>query len=406
MPDASQPAPLDLSSFDDIEPPKPLAVANPALAPEPAAARLVDVSSLRPEEIEAANRLAAGVDFRRTNTLLAHGDDVLAAIGAASRRLLAGVSVEEAGEVGRIAAAVLDGVKILRIADLQAQADGAPAKPRGLLQKALGAWAEGRDAYKSFQENRRRFLDLLDAEMAKARKARGDLTVTIDLLDQQVEAIRRSLHGLKIAIAAGQIALDRADEEQERLRQAAVASGDPADAADVLDFRGAVANFRGKVADMRETLVGAAMLIPIIAQNRKAAETRLMKISNGILVVIPKLMAVASQAVVQVQLRKQAEQSERLAEADRQITWLAAKGAHEAAVSAARSLGEDPRNIALLAAVADEAVKTMNEVLDIERQIAAEDSGREARLSEIKGRLLAGMTAVTLRGTEPPLTHG
>ena len=48
-----------------------------------------------------------------------------------------------------------------------------------------------------------------------------------------------------------------------------------------------MANFRGKIAEMRETLVGSAMLIPIIGQNRKAAETRLMKISNGMLVVIP-----------------------------------------------------------------------------------------------------------------------
>ena len=65
---------------------------------------------------------------------------------------------------------------------------------------------------------------------------------------------------------------------------------------------------------MRETLVGSAMLIPIIAQNRQAAETRLMKISNGMLVVIPRLMAVASQAAVQVDIRHAAEESERLDE--------------------------------------------------------------------------------------------
>jgi hypothetical protein len=105
---------------------------------------------------------------------------------------------------------------------------------------------------------------------------------------------------------------------------------------------------------------------------------------------------------VQVQLRKQAEQGERLAEADRQITLLASKGAREAAVGAARSLDEDPRNIAVLAQVADEAVKTMNEVLDIERRIAADDRNRETRLIEIKSRLLEGMRSVNRRGTESP----
>ena len=67
-------------------------------------------------------------------------------------------------------------------------------------------------------------------------------------------------------------------------------SGDAADAADVHEFRGALANFRGKVAEMRENLVGSAMLIPIIGQNKQAAETRMMKISNGMLVVIPALL--------------------------------------------------------------------------------------------------------------------
>jgi uncharacterized protein YaaN involved in tellurite resistance len=418
MPDVQPSAPLDLSVFDDLEPARSPSNAaaleetgsvapgptHSVLAPKPPADRLVDIGNMKPEEIEFAERMASRIDFRRALSLLSHGDDVLADLSQASRRLLAEVRVGEAGEVGKIAAAVLDGVKILRIEDLHSEA-GAVAndRPTGFVRKLLRTFSQAQDAYNGFEENRRRFLDLMDGEQAKARKSKADLTVTIDLLDQQSTAIRDSLYSLKIAIAAGQIALDRADLEEERLRQGAIDSGDPADAADVLEFRGSIANFRGKIAEMRETLVGAAMLIPIIGQNKKAAETRLLKISTGILVVIPRLMALASQAVVQVQIRKQAEQSERLAEAGRQVTLLASKGAHEAAKSAAQSLGEDPRNIAVLAQVADETVKTMNEVLDIERQIAAEDRNRETRLVEIKSRLLEGLRGVNQRGTESRL---
>src|SRR6202020_2706523 len=111
------------------------------------------------------------------------------------------------------------------------------------------------------------------------------------------------------------IALDRGHEELEALRQNAVKTADAVDAADVMEFRSALANFRSKVAEMRESLMGSALLIPIIAQNRKAAETRIMQISNGMLVVIPRLMAVASQAAVQVDIRHAAEESERLDEA-------------------------------------------------------------------------------------------
>jgi uncharacterized protein YaaN involved in tellurite resistance len=414
MPDAKPDAPLDLSIFDNLDPqpaptqalvpqaPASPVAADPRLAPEPLPERLVDVANLSPADLAAAQASAQKIDFRNTTSLLSHGDGVLAGIAQASRQLLTGVRLGEAGEVGRIAAAVIDGVKILRISDLQAEsAGGQPAARKGIFGKLLGAASDAHTAFKGFVENRKQFLELMDSEQAKARKTKADLAVSIELLDQQALAIRNSLHGLKIEIAAGQIALDRGQEELEALRQNAVRSGDPADAADVLEFRGALANFRGKIADMRESLVGSAMLIPIIGQNKQAAETRMMKISNGMLVVMPRLMAVAAQAVVQVDIRRAAEESEKLDEAARQITLLASKGAHDAATSAARSLGGDQRNIDVLAQVADETIKTMNEVIDIEREVAAGDREREAKLAAIRDKLVIGMQGVNARAVAP-----
>ncbi len=411
MPETISSSPLDLSVFDNLEPlptPKPAqpvavqpAVADERLAPQPRPERLVEVANLSPEDLAAAQASAQKINFAQTSTLLAHGDGVLAAIAGASRQLLTGVRLGDAGEVGQIAAAVIDGVKILRIQDLQKEsAGGQPGARKGIIGRLLGAAADAHTAFKGFAENRKKFLTLMDEEQAKARKTKADLGVTIELLDQQAVAIRQSLHDLKIEIAAGQIALDRAEDELEARRQHAVATGDAADAADVLAFRGAIANFRGKVADMREALVGSAMLIPIIGQNRSAAETRMMKISNGMLVVIPRLMAVASQAVVQVEIRNAAQASAKLDEANRQITLLASKGAHEAATSAARSLGGDLRNIDVLAQVADEAIATMNEVIDIEREVAAGDAAREARLAEVRNKLVRGMQGVNARAVE------
>jgi uncharacterized protein YaaN involved in tellurite resistance len=406
MPDSKPTAPLDLSIFDNLDPPPGHALTVPAaaqppmaadarLAPEPAPERLVEIANLGAEDLAAAQTAATKVDFRNTNTLLAHGDGALAGIAQASRQLLTGVRLEDAGEVGRIAASVIDGVKILRIQDLQAEAKGdRPVARKGLIGRLLGVAADAHTAFKGFLENRKKFLDLMDSEQAKARKTKADLTVSVELLDQQAMAIRQSLHDLKIEIAAGQLALDRGQAEMEALRQHAISTGDAADAADLMEFRSAVANFRGKIAEMRENLVGSAMLIPIIGQNKKAAETRIMKISNGMLVVIPRLMAVASQAVVQVDIARAAGEAEKLDEAARQITLLASKGAHDAATSAARSLGGDQRNIDVLAQVADETIRTMHEVIEIERDVAAGDREREAKLTAIRDRLVHGMQGV------------
>jgi uncharacterized protein YaaN involved in tellurite resistance len=418
MPETSPPTPLDLSAFDNLDPlPSPSqaittlpanephlpATTDERLLPQPRLERLVEVANLSPEDLAAANHSAANIDFRNSNNLMAHGDGVLAGIAQASRQLLTGVRLGETGEVGRIASAVIDGVRILRIQDLQAESAGSKPVPRkGLIGKLLGVAADAHSAFKGFQENRKQFLELMDSEQAKARKTKADLAVTIDLLDQQAIAIRQSLRSLKIEIAGGQIAIDRGQDELEALRLHAVATGDPADAADVMEFRGAIANFRGKIAEMRESLVGSAMLIPIIGQNKQAAETRMMKISNGMLVVIPRLMAVASQAVVQVEIRHAAEEAEKLDEAHRQITLLASKGAHDAATAAARSLGGDQRDIDTLAQVADEAVKTMNEVIDIEREVASGDRQREAKLAEVRDRLVRGMQGANQRAIEKP----
>jgi uncharacterized protein YaaN involved in tellurite resistance len=286
-------------------------------------------------------------------------------------------------------------VKILRIQDLQAEASGTePGTRKGLIHRLLGVAADAHTAFKGFSENRKKFLDLMDSEQAKTRKTKADLTVSVELLDQQAVAIRQNLHGLKIEIAAGQLALDRGYEELEALRQNAVKTGEPADATDLMEFRSALAKFRGKIAEMRENLMGSAMLIPIIGQNKKAAETRIMQISNGMLVVIPRLMAVASQAAVQVDIKRAANEAEMLDDAARQITLLASKGARDAATSAARSLGGDQRNIDVLAQVADETIKTMHEVIEIEREVAAGDRERESKLAEIRDRLVRGMQGV------------
>ena len=409
--------PLDLADFDKlIEVPVETATPAPSqqivvvpttdtrLALIETPPRLVEVSNLSAEDLAAAKQSADKVDFRKTETLLAHGNHVLGEIAQASRQLLTGVRLGDAGEVGRIAAAVIDGVKLLRIEDLQAEATayGAAARPKGVMGKIMNVFAEAHSAFKRFHESRKQFLTLMDQEQAKARKTQADLAVSISLLDQQALAIKKSLYGMKIEIAAGQIALDRGHEELEKLRLHAISTGDAADAADVMEFRHALANFRGKIAEMRENLVGSALLIPIIGQNKHAAEIRLMKISNGMLVVIPRLMAVASQAAVQVDIQRAGEESEKLDEAARQITLLASKGAHDAATSAARSLGGDQRNIDVLAQVADEAIQTMHEVIQIEQEVAAGDRDREAKLAAIRDRLGQGMRGVAQAALKAP----
>src|ERR1700761_3874881 len=90
--------PLDLAAIDIGAASPPPAAANPPvdhlpvtttdvrLVPQPRPERLVEVSKLDPQDLAAANSSAAKLDFRNTNTLMAHADGVLAVIAQASRQ--------------------------------------------------------------------------------------------------------------------------------------------------------------------------------------------------------------------------------------------------------------------------------------------------------------------------------
>src|SRR5690242_15101399 len=107
MTDITKQRPLDLSAIEGLDaPPEPAlpavqapvpATVDPRLAPEPAPERLVELGNLSPEDLAAAQASAARLDFRDTNTLLSHGDGVLGDIAQASRQLLTGVRLGDAG---------------------------------------------------------------------------------------------------------------------------------------------------------------------------------------------------------------------------------------------------------------------------------------------------------------------
>lgn len=413
-------APLDLSAY--LNPGSPdsnaadestaLVTAEPALpanlppevqAPMAPMARLVDLASLSPEQRAIAEERARAIRFDDATSTLNFVDNALAPLATASRRLLSETTVGEAGEIGRIAAAVIDGIKILRIEELQEEAREAAPKATGFLSRLGRLGKVAHSAIKSFQENRKAFLALMDEEVARARRIKSDLMITIQQLDQQSQSVRTGVSELSISIAAMQVALDRGLVEAEQLRQVALRTNTAGDAAIAMDYRNTLANFRGRIADLREAMISAASLIPLIASNRKAAETRVSKLSTGIMVTIPRLMAVAAQAVVQADTRRAGEESEKLDDAARKITELAVQGTHEAAVDAARSLGGDPRNLETLAAAADQSIATMREVQEIEQQVLVQDREREQKLIAIRDKLVTGMRGVQAQALARPL---
>lgn len=411
MSESSSEPPLDLSAFGALTAPdetgdrvtETTEPASPEIAtPMPTLQRLVDLQTLPSVMRVDAQRCADTIRFDDTASTLGFIEQAMQPIAKVSRQLLADTRVGDAGEVGVIAAAVIDGIKILRIDEIQAEAQKVAPKAAGLFAKMLSLGKVASDAVQSFQENRRRFLDLMDKQQARARKAKADLTTTVQLLDEQAQAVRHSVGNLTVAIAAAQMALDRGAQEAEQLREAALRSNTAADAAIAMDRRNTLANFRAQTTDMREAMVSAATLIPLIASNRKAAVTRISQINSGILLTLPRLMAVASQAVVEADVQRAGHEKEKLDEANRRVMEIAGQAAHDAAISAARSLQGDPRNLDSLKTLAQQTLATMHEVVEIEQEAAQKDRQREQELARVRDQLVAGMQGVTQQALAEP----
>lgn len=366
---------------------------NSDLQPMPPMERLVDVSKMLPSDLEKANAEAALVNFFDSMTIMRHGQKAMEEIANASRNLLTNTRIGDTGDVGRIAASVIDGVKVLRLEDLKTEANQVKPDDQGkkLFKRLVGSVAdfiaETNSAYRGFEENRKLFLKMMDEQKENAIKKCSELTVQVQLMDEQRNAVRKSLYNLMISIAAGQIALLRGETEYENLRVKAIASKDPADAAMVMTFKNVLNNFRAKIAEMREAMTGSALLLPIIEQNKNASEVRINQINNGVMVVIPHLMAVASQAVVSADISRAAAEGERLREANRMITEMGSQAAHDAAISAAISRGGDPRDIETLEKVARQAIETMREIQRIDNDVANHDRDREAKLVNVRNEL-------------------
>ena len=74
-----------------------------------------------------------------------------------------------------------------------------------------------------------------------------------------------------------------------------------------------------------------------------------------------------------------------------------------AAISAARSLQGDDRNLEALSALAEQTISTMQEVLRIEQDAADEDRKREQELVRVRDRLVSGMRGVQQTALASPV---
>ncbi|MEW9272749.1 toxic anion resistance protein [Gluconobacter oxydans] len=407
---ADETRPLDLSDLYADEPaPAPVKAEAPvatgavpvALEPMPAFPRLVEISRLPADMVEEAHRRAGTIDFGDLNTLLSHGMGALGELAKVSDRMLAGRTLGESDAVGEIAAGVLDGVKILRIGELQKLARGEGGAPGGFLAKMGGLLGGAKDALNGFAENRKKFNALMDQQEAKARVTIADLKRNITSFEDMYQALRQGVRELNIDIAAGQLALEDGERKVEALRQHAMETQDPVDAAEVMELRGRLANFSGHLSEQREGLMRAALTIPMIKSTREAAEARIMALHSALTKTIPNLKAACAVAVGQVDNRNAATARDALNEADRKILGLVADGALDAARTTASSRGVDPGQMEALAQAADKVTQALGEMAQNDRLAAERAQEQEKELHELRDRLATSMRSLAQQSVQP-----
>lgn len=358
-----------------------------SLAPIEPAKRLVDTRTLSADLLSKAEQSAAKINFRDPDTLLAHGTEALAPIGAIAERITAGRTIKSTDEVGAIAAAIFDGIKILRIDELQS----GTTKSRGIMRSLIN---RAKSPLQQFAENRKQFNAVMDQQEAKARRLIGDFGLTIQNLTKMSAETRAGLTNLTVEVAAGQIALDRGYEELAALREKAIATDDQGLAAEVMVLRGRLADFEGKISELRFAIARFAGMIPIIAATSRVMESRIGKIQTGLLVTLPGLKAAAALAVAQADERAGADANRKMDEADAAVLRLTAEGTAQGLQRMNDDRGVSANRMTAL----KEAIETTTAAI---KQSIADDSAaqnkaleQEAEIIKIGQQLRTGMIQI------------
>ncbi len=332
-------------------------------------------AKLSPEERQTVEEFSQKIDITEANSVLNYGSGAQKKVSDFSDSALKNVRTKDLGEIGDL---MSDLVKELKTTNTEEEKKGLFSK---IFDKPKNSIETFKIKYDKAEANVDKIASVLEDHQIQLLK-------DIALLDQLYEKNAQNAKELSMYIIAGKKKLaDVRENELPALVAKAQQSGLPEDAQAANDLSQACDRFEKKLYDLELTRQVSIQMAPQIrlVQNNDTLMTE--KIQSTIVNTIPLWKN-------QIVLALGISHSKEAMEAQREVTNMTndllkknAETLHQATVETAKEAERGIVDIETLQHTNEELIKTLDEVLDIQREGHAKRQAAEAELARIENQL-------------------
>ncbi|MBD3266844.1 hypothetical protein GF373_09255 [bacterium] len=353
--------------------------------------RVVPSGSLTQEEREQARQIADTVNFKDTNSVLLFGLQPQQKMNEFLDSLLSDAQVGQAGLAGDIALELSDSLDMMQIEKIK-------------KEMTEGSWAywwtrlpflgDFFSQIHYFAERKQLLLDKLDTVVKKATSRRNELVENNVRLDQLYHETETYHQTMAMWIVAGEMALQRAEQEFQALRKTAEQSDDPTQAAELRDLEGQITAFDTRLLRMKTAYTSALAAGPQIRLTQEAGRIEMQQIVDSLLFDMPNLKQAVIRVAALYNIIHARKENEQRRQASRKIAGVGADLLDEAYTAAKQSQGNSLEDVLSLEDAANKLIDTIRKGKQIEQENKAKRREASEKLVEVKTRVTQALKEI------------
>lgn len=328
-----------------------------------------------------ARQLAATIDVRDSNAILAFGTAAQNNVTTVAEQMMGNVRVKDSGEIG---AALTELVGKIRGAGVQQIA----SPGAGIISKLF-------NGIQAFIARYEKLETQIDKVVQQLQTSKVTLMRDVAGLDQLYNKNVDFVHDLEVFIAAGQLRVaELRAKDLEDLKAKFAKTGDPMDAQAVNDFQGSLDRLEKKIHDLRLIRYIGIQSAPQIRAIQSNDAGLLDKVSTAINTTLPLWKRQVALLIAAYDTKKVADISN---DVDDMTNQLIAQGAGQIRQINAEAAKANQRGVVEVANLkkADEDICAMlDDTIRIREEGRAMRAQAEKDLAEMESQLKAKLTAI------------
>ena len=351
--------------------------------------RRVELAKFTPQQKTRITQISNTVALVDSNSITGFGAEPQQRLNKFVDQLMEGLRTSDVGVAGELTVELATGVKAMNLQKMKKEADGGDwvANTFGKLP-VIGKYAS---ALRYFQLTRKEVISHLNAIEEKAQREMGALRATNTKLDRLVEATLDNIHELELYLAAGQVALARAHEEFNAMREDLRATNDPVKVAQLRDAYEQINAFEARLVRMDLAFTRSLKAVPEIRITQEAARIEICNVMDTILFDLPELKRVILQVGALEGITRARKTDEARRELVRQIGGLGADTLQSAYTKSKESQGNVAADVAALSDAATKLLETMQLGARIDAENRQKREAATQQLGDIRAKLLSGV---------------